>query len=101
MSLLDILAAIIVALVPVNVAVTVFLFYLLGCNPDVTTLRSRAYTQGVLMVCSGIGVIFGIARFTGIHLDTTFITVLLALLILLPSVPGIYWAYQYVTDGFE
>jgi len=100
-NFLDFLAAVIVALVPVNVGITVFLFYLLGGNPDVTTLRSRAYTQAVLMVCSGIGGVFGIARFTGIHLDTTFVTVLLALLILLPSMPGIWWAYQYVTDGFE
>ncbi len=88
------------ALVPFNVAVTVFLFRLLGSN-DIPTLRSRAYTQVVLLACSIIGAIFGASYLTGFRLGAPEFTVLLALLVLLPSVPGAWWTWTYVRDGFE
>jgi len=96
-----VLAAIIVALVPFNVAVTIYLFYLLGGHPELGTLRSRAYTQFILMLCSAIGGLFGIFRFLGLHMEPTLVTVLLAALILLPSVPGAYWTFAYLTGGFD
>lgn len=101
MSGVDLLAAIIVALVPFNVAVTIYLFYLLGGHPDLVTLRIRAYTQFILTCCSAIGGIFAFAHFFGLRLEPAIVTVLLSTLILLPSAPGVYWVWLYVRDGFE
>ncbi len=88
------------ALVPFNAAVTVFLFRLLG-NHDIPTLRSRAYTQIVLLVESSIGAVFGASFLIGWRISPTEFTVLLALLVLLPSLPGAFWTYTYLRDGFE
>ncbi len=98
--ILDALAIIVILLVPFNIGVTVFLFNLLRHHPSLTTLRSRTYTQFVLLLCSLIGGLFGIVRLIGIHLDPTAVTLLLVGLILLPSLPGAYWTYTYLHDDF-
>ena len=104
MDPIDVLAVAIIAVIPFDLAVTVFLFHLLRDHADLTTLRSRAYTQLVLLVCSTIGALFAVLRLTGFHLSSTAMTLLLALLILLPSAPGIYWVWAYRgnrLDGIE
>ncbi len=100
MSPLHVLAAVLVALVPFNVAVTMFLFRLLG-NHDLPTLRSRAYTQVILLTMSLIGATFGASFLTGFTLGAPEFTILLAVLVLLPSIPGAWWTLTYVRDGFE
>lgn len=101
MNPLAILAALLVALVPFNWAVAVYLLGLSRINPDVTTLRSRAQTQVILAVCSTIGGFLGLAYLTNVAIGPIPFTVLLAALVLLPSVPGIWWTSTYLRDGFR
>lgn len=98
MNAIDLLALAIVVLVPFNAGVTVFLARLSRAHPELVTLRSRAYTQFVLLLCSAIGGYFALGRLVGLHFEPVIVTVLLSALILLPSVPGIYWTWLYRRD---
>ena len=96
MTALDVLAVVIVLLVPFNVAVAGFLMWLTHRHPDLPTLRSRARMQVVLAIAAAIGGCFGLVHLDGVHLDADLFTVLLVLLLLLVSVPGINWTYSYL-----
>jgi hypothetical protein len=101
MDLLIILAAAIIGLVPFNWGVAIFLGHLSDQHPELVTLHSRATNQIVLAICSSIGGVLASAYLRSFHLGPAFVTIALAALILLPSIPGIGWLRLYLSDGFE
>ncbi len=95
MTLIDALAVLILAAVPFNWAVAAFMARLLRRNPDLATLRSRTLTQVVLAVCATLGGLLALSHFFVVRLSPDAGTATLAALILLPSVPGIFWTWEY------
>lgn len=93
------LSVLLVALVPFGWTVAVVLSRLSDTHPDVPTLRSRAIAQIILAIMSTIGGVFAASYLSGFALGGVFIP-LLATLTVLPSVPGAWWTYEYLTDGF-
>ena len=100
MTAIDVLAVIIILLVPFNWGVAVFMWRLLRRNPDLTTLRSRAFTQVVLSVCASIGGVLALNHFLVVRLPQDLWTLALAALVTLPSLPGMYWLYEYLRGSF-
>lgn len=105
MNPLDVLAVVIVLLVPFNVGVSAYLLRLAyrhrDDRPSVPTLRSRALSQVVLTVVATIGGYLGLARLDGVRLSSDAFTVLIGTALLLVSVPGAHWTVTYIRGGFE
>ena len=101
MNPLDALAAILLLLVPFNWAVSVFLLVLNHRAPNLPTLKSRAFSQVILAVGATIAGFFGAIRLLNLTIWPNVTTVLLAVALLVLSLPAINWAVIYLSDGFE
>ncbi len=97
MSLQDVIAVVLVALVPMNVIVAAYLARLSLTHSDLRTLRSRALMQIVLTGVSAIFGYFGLVDLIGLPLTQDEFTILLTLAGIAVSVPGLNWFLTYWT----
>jgi hypothetical protein len=95
MSLLDVLAVVVILLVPFNWATTALMATLVRRSPSLTTLRSRFVAQVACALAATVGGVLALSRLLGWHMPSAESTVLVVLLVLLPSVPSITWLRSY------
>jgi hypothetical protein len=95
MSVLDVVAVVVILLVPFNWATTALMGSLLRRDPSLGTLRSRFVAQVACALAATFGGILAISRLFGWHMPSAESTVLIVLLVLLPSVPSVTWLRSY------
>jgi hypothetical protein len=101
LSPIDALAVLIVALVPFNFAVAIYLGILNRRRPGIPTLESRAFTQIVLAACSAVGGFFGLSVLLGLQVWPNAATVLLAIVGVGVSLPAANWTIVYLRGGIR
>jgi hypothetical protein len=98
---IDALAVLVIALVPFNLAVAIYLSALNRRRPGIPTLESRAFTQIVLTACATVGGFFGLSVLLGLQVWPNVVTVLLAVLGIGISLPAANWTIVYLRGGLR
>lgn len=101
MNPVDLLAIVVLVLVPLNWAVAAQLIRLNHRAVNAPTLRSRMLMQVVLAVGATVAGFFGAIRLLHLTIWPQVTTVLLAFVLIVLSIPAINWAATYLTGGFE
>jgi hypothetical protein len=96
------LLALIIVIAPVvswsSVAVLV---WAVRQHPGITALEERARTALICAVAGTVGGVLGIVYLTHSHLGADLLTLILAAIILLPTLPAVWFLWPYLQDGFE
>ena len=99
--MIDLLAVLLVALVPVNLAVAWKLHGLQRAHPGIRTLRERADTAKVLSVGASLAGFMGLVALQVIEVDRVTTITVLACLALVVSAPNLLWGALLVTGRFR
>ena len=94
-------AVVVLILVPFNWAVAIVLVRLNHGVPNLPTLRSRAFAQVVLAFGATISGFFGAIRLLHLTIWPDVTTALLAIALVVLSVPAVNWAFLYLSGSFE
>lgn len=98
--ILDALSVLLVIIVPVAWTVAVILAWASRRNPEIVTLRERAMAQIVLASIVTVGGLLGLTRLRYVVLPGGGALVLLVVVFVAASLPGIWWLYLYLSGRF-
>jgi hypothetical protein len=99
--IVDVLAVVLLVLPPIDWLVAVRLVTISREHPDILTLRERSWAAVICAIVATTAGVLAWARLGIIQLPSGSAVILIALGLVLASVPSLYWGWLLVTGRFR